>query len=126
MLSPRPRPTGRDRRYDYTVPVRARPVWFTHERYVIGEERQYMTNQILQVLLLILQLLTWALVGRAILSWIDPGMRWPVTRVLNDATDPLIAPIRSIIPPMGMIDLSFIVAIILLQVLRQLLISALS
>ncbi|MDQ3696388.1 MAG: YggT family protein [Chloroflexota bacterium] len=85
-----------------------------------------MTNQILQVLLLILQLLTWALVGRAILSWIDPGMRWPVTRVLNDATDPLIAPIRSIIPPMGMIDLSFIVAIILLQVLRQLLISALS
>lgn len=84
-----------------------------------------MTNQILQVLLLILQLITWALVGRAILSWIDPGMRWPITRILSDVTEPLIAPIRAIIPPMGMIDLSFIVAIILLQVLRQLLVSAL-
>jgi YggT family protein len=84
-----------------------------------------MTNQILEILLLILQLLTWALVGRAILSWIDPGMRWPITRVLADATEPLIAPIRQVVPRLGMIDISFIVAIILLQVLRQLLITAL-
>ena len=69
--------------------------------------------------------LTWALVGRAILSWIDPGGRWAITRVLADATEPLIAPIRQIIPPIGMIDISFIVAIVLLQVLQRLLITAL-
>jgi YggT family protein len=84
-----------------------------------------MTNQILDALLLVLNLLMWALVGRAILSWIDPGARWPVTRVLADATEPLISPIRRVIPPIGMIDISFIVAIILLQVLQRLLISAL-
>lgn len=84
-----------------------------------------MTNQILDAILLVLNLLMWALVGRAILSWIDPGARWPVTRVLADATEPLIAPIRRVIPPIGMIDISFIVAIILIQVLQRLLISAL-
>lgn len=84
-----------------------------------------MSNQILSLILLVLQALTWALVGRAILSWIDPGARWPITRVLADATDPLIAPIRQIIPPIGMIDISFIVAIVLLQVLQRLLITAL-
>lgn len=85
-----------------------------------------MTNQILDALLLVLQVLTWALVGRAILSWIDPGARWPITRILADATEPLIAPIRRVIPPIGMIDISFIVAIVLLQVLQRLLVTALN
>lgn len=83
-----------------------------------------MANQILQILLMALQILTWALLGRALLSWVDPRQQWAISRVLADITDPVIAPLRRVIPPIGMIDISFIVAILLIQVLQRLLIQA--
>ncbi len=84
-----------------------------------------MAQQIGEVVLAVLNILSLALIGRAILSWFDPGARWPITQVLAAITEPLIAPIRQIVPPVGMIDLSFIVAILLLQVLQRLLRQAL-
>lgn len=83
-----------------------------------------MANQILEILLMALQLLTYALLGRALLSWVDPRQQWAISRVLADITDPVIAPLRRVIPPIGMIDISFIVAILLIQVLQRLLIQA--
>lgn len=80
---------------------------------------------ILEILIWALQLLTFALIGRAILSWIDPGGQWAISRVLADITDPVIAPLRRVIPPLGMIDISFIVAILLIQMLMRLLTQAL-
>jgi YggT family protein len=84
-----------------------------------------MTGTVLDILLWILNLLTIALIGRAILSWVDPRGQWGISRILADVTEPLIAPIRRIIPPIGMIDISFIVAILLIQVLERLLRQAL-
>jgi YggT family protein len=84
-----------------------------------------MAETILSILLTLLQLLTYALIGRALLSWFDPRGQWTITRILADVTDPLIAPLRRVIPPVGMLDLSFIVAIILIQVLERLLRQAL-
>ena len=84
-----------------------------------------MTNTIIEILLWALQLVTFALIGRAILSWIDPGQQWSISRILAEVTDPLIAPLRRVIPPFGMIDISFIVAILLIQVLERLLRQAL-
>ena len=84
-----------------------------------------MGNQIGELILLLLQLFTFALVGRAILSWFDPYARWPISRVLTDITEPFVAPIRQVVPRVGMIDLSFLVAFILLMVLRNLLATAL-
>ena len=83
-----------------------------------------MANQILQILLMALQILTYALLGRALLSWVDPRQQWAISRILAEVTDPVIAPLRRVIPPIGMIDLSFIVAILLIQVLQRLLIQA--
>jgi YggT family protein len=80
-----------------------------------------MTDTILGILIWVLQLLTFALIGRAILSWIDPRMEWGISRILADVTDPVIAPLRRVIPPLGMIDISFIVAILLIQMLMRLL-----
>ena len=84
-----------------------------------------MTETILSILLYLLQILTFALIGRALLSWFDPGMQWGISRILADVTEPLIAPIRRVVPPLGMIDISFIIAIILIQVLERLLRQAL-
>lgn len=82
-------------------------------------------EMVVGILLWILQLLTFALIGRALLSWFDPRMQWTISRILADVTDPIVAPLRRVIPPVGMIDLSFIVAIILIQVLQTLLRQAL-
>jgi YggT family protein len=57
---------------------------------------------------------------RAILSWFpyDPSSPLnPVRRVAFALTEPLLAPLRRIIPPIGMIDISFLVAVIGLQLL---------
>jgi YggT family protein len=83
-----------------------------------------MADSILSILLWALQLLTFALVGRALLSWFDPAQQWPISRILADITEPIIAPLRRVIPPVGMIDISFIVAILLIQVLMRLLTQA--
>ena len=84
-----------------------------------------MSNQIAQLVLWLLNALTLALVGRAILSWFDPWMRWPISRILYDVTEPFVAPIRQVVPRTGVIDLSFFVALILLQLLRRMLAQAL-
>jgi YggT family protein len=73
----------------------------------------------------VLNIFSFALLGRAILSWFDPAGRWPISRILADVTEPVIAPIRRVVPPVGMIDLSFIVAFLLVRVLQTLLARAL-
>ena len=84
-----------------------------------------MADTVLFILLQLLQILTYALIGRALLSWFDPRGQWTISRILADVTEPVIAPLRRVIPPVGMLDLSFIVAIILIQVLQRLLQQAL-
>jgi len=84
-----------------------------------------MADTVLFILLQLLQILTYALIARALLSWFDPRGQWTISRLLADVTEPVIAPLRRVIPPVGMLDLSFIVAIILIQVLQRLLQQAL-
>ncbi|BCO20157.1 membrane protein [Alteromonas sp. KC3] len=67
-----------------------------------------------------LSLMFWVLLLRAILSWVSQG-RSPVDYVLHQLTEPFLAPIRRIIPPLGGLDLSVLIAIIALQFLQLLL-----
>ncbi len=57
---------------------------------------------------------------RAILSWFpyDPSSPLnPVRRVVFTITEPVLAPFRRIIPPIGMIDISFLVAFIVVELI---------
>jgi YggT family protein len=59
---------------------------------------------------------------RVVLSWfpLQPGtILAQVNRVLFDVTEPVLRPFRRIIPPIGMFDISFIVVIFLLYILRD-------
>ncbi len=61
------------------------------------------------------------LFARAIMSWfpIRPGTPWAsVYGVLLDLTEPVLAPLRRIIPAAGMFDLSFLVLFVALGILR--------
>lgn len=83
-----------------------------------------MPTQVADLLLLILQIFSFILLGRAICSWFDPGFRSSIGKVLYDLTEPIIAPIRQVVPPIGMLDLSILVAFVILYILRQLISSA--
>lgn len=59
-------------------------------------------------------LIFWVLIIRAILSWVNQGYN-PVAMVMEQLTEPFLAPIRKVIPPAGGFDWSILVAIIALQ-----------
>ena len=62
----------------------------------------------------IFTLLFWILVIRALLSWFSQG-RSPVEYVMHQLTEPLLRPVRRILPPLGGLDLSVLVVLIGLQ-----------
>ncbi|MBU2510072.1 YggT family protein [bacterium] len=68
-----------------------------------------------------LTLLTFAIIGRAILSWIQPDPRHPVSRWLRKITDPILNPLGKIIPPIAGLDITPIIAIVLIQFVQNLL-----
>jgi YggT family protein len=84
-------------------------------------------SDITGILNLLFTVLSLAVIARALLSWFDPGLRYPISQILVDLTEPIIAPIRRIVPPDGgMIDLSPLIALILLQVIERVIISSLN
>jgi YggT family protein len=64
--------------------------------------------------------LSLAIIIRALMSWIMPAGGTGLTRVLIDVTEPILAPIRRMLPPLGGIDFSPLLAIILIQVVSSL------
>jgi YggT family protein len=58
---------------------------------------------------------------RAIFSWFPPpeGAAATLYRLLMDLTEPVLAPLRRVIPPAGMFDLSFTVLIVFMFILRN-------
>ncbi|OOE47086.1 YggT family protein [Salinivibrio kushneri] len=65
------------------------------------------------------KLLFWVLILRAILSWVSQGNN-PVEYVFHQLTEPVCAPVRRIIPPLGGLDLSILVIFIALQFINML------
>lgn len=66
----------------------------------------------------LVQLYVFALFGRAILSWFPVSPNGPMATVysfLYTVTEPVLAPLRRIIPPMGGFDISFLVVVLLIQ-----------
>ena len=62
-------------------------------------------------------LVFWILIIRAILSWVSQGYN-PVAAVFEQLTEPMLRPIRKVIPPLGGLDLSILVLIIAMQFLQ--------
>lgn len=56
-----------------------------------------------------------------ILSWLNPGVQHPAVSLLHKITEPVLKPVQRLIPHMGGIDLSPMVALLGLQVLKMLL-----
>jgi YggT family protein len=72
----------------------------------------------------LLQVMAWGIFIRVILSWFvmtsKSGTLVSVYQVLVQVTEPILAPLRRIIPMIGMFDITPIVAFILLQIIGEL------
>ncbi len=56
---------------------------------------------------------------RAVISWVNPDPFNPLVQFLNRATDPILAPIRRFMPPLGPVDVSPWVATIILYSINK-------
>lgn len=75
-------------------------------------------------IILLLNVLSYAILGRVLLSWVDQGGNMRITQILHEITEPMLAPLRGILPSGGMFDFTPIIAMLLLQVLEMLVRSA--
>ncbi len=79
-------------------------------------------RDIIQLLDVVFWVVNLLILVRVILSWI-PGIGFdhPVVRIVHRLTAPIIDPIRRMMPSAGGLDLSPLVAVLLLSLVRQLL-----
>lgn len=64
-----------------------------------------------------------AILIQVVLSWVAPGTYNPAVSLIYSLTEPILRPIRRLLPPMGGLDLSPLVALIALQLVSMLLIA---
>jgi YggT family protein len=57
--------------------------------------------------------------GRVLVSWIDTGRRSQLSTFLFAATEPILAPIRRLLPQTGMLDLSPMIVLLVLGAVLQ-------
>lgn len=57
--------------------------------------------------------------ARVLISWVNPRFEGPVARFLYETTEPLLSPIRRVLPQTGMIDFSPLVLSMLLLILMR-------
>ncbi|MCD6548962.1 MAG: YggT family protein, partial [Thermodesulfobacterium sp.] len=61
------------------------------------------------------------IIARAIISWVNPYPYHPVVRFLYRVTEPVLAPLRRIIPPIAGIDITPAIVIFIIFVIQNLL-----
>lgn len=70
-----------------------------------------------------LTLYMWLIIGRAVVSWVNPDPYNPIVNFLNRATEPVLAPVRRWIPMGGIgIDISPVIVIMAIYFLQQFLV----
>jgi len=80
---------------------------------------------IAQIIGAILTILTWIIIIRALISWVNPDPYNSIVQFLYRVTEPILMPIRRILPAMGGIDLSPIVALVGIMFIRSFLVQTL-
>lgn len=68
----------------------------------------------------LLKIYGYLIIARAIISWMNPNPGNPAIRFIHTVTDPVLEPIRRILPSMGGVDFSPFVAMIIIWFLMSL------
>jgi YggT family protein len=74
---------------------------------------------IAKVLGIVLNIAMWTIIIRALLSWVNPDPYNPIVQVLTRVTEPVLKPIRKLVPTWKMgVDLSPLIAILIIYFLE--------
>ena len=81
---------------------------------------------IAKILDVILNIYNWVIIIAALVSWVSPDPYNPIVRFLYAVTEPVLRPIRRVIGyRLGPIDISPLIAILVIMFIRMFLISSL-
>ena len=79
-----------------------------------------------KILDIALTLYMWIIIGRAVISWVNPDPYNPIVRFLNSVTEPVLYPIRRRLPiSLGGLDLSPILVILVIIFIQSFLVQSL-
>ena len=76
---------------------------------------------LVNLVVLLLNIIWFAIFARAIISWFPIDQNGPVVRALDAITEPILEPLRRVVPRVGMIDITPMVAILLIFAITYLL-----
>ncbi|UZE23481.1 YggT family protein [Pseudomonas sp. B21-056] len=91
-----------------------------------GNPLQLLIWSIIGVTALFLKIFFFALIISVILSWVAPGSHNPGAELVNQVCEPALAPFRRIVPNLGGLDISPILAFMVLKLLDMLVINNLA
>jgi YggT family protein len=75
-----------------------------------------LSFEIARLIMVVLDLYTWVIIAAAVISWINPNPYNPVVRLLRRLTEPVLAPIRQLLPPWKTFGLDFSPMIVILLI----------
>jgi YggT family protein len=75
----------------------------------------------IEIIIILCQVLAIIIFVRAILSWFATSPNSQVVLFLDRITEPILAPLRRIVPRLGMVDITPMIAIIILLLIASLL-----
>jgi YggT family protein len=91
-----------------------------------GDPLHLLIWSIIGVTALFLKIFFFALIVSVILSWVAPASHNPGAELVNQITEPMLAPLRRILPNLGGLDISPILAFMVLKLLDMLVINNLA
>ncbi|KFE57412.1 YggT family protein [Pseudomonas syringae] len=91
-----------------------------------GDPLHLLIWSIIGVTALFLKIFFFALIVSVILSWVAPASHNPGAELVNQITEPMLAPLRRILPNLGGLDISPILAFMVLKLLDMMVINNLA
>jgi YggT family protein len=64
------------------------------------------------------RILFYCVIGSVILSWVAPGNNHPLLQIVEEMSDAILQPIRKFMPPMGGLDFTPIIGLVLLNLIN--------
>ena len=69
-----------------------------------------------RVIMFVLDIYTWVIIAAAVISWVAPNPYNPVVRLLHRVTEPVLAPVRQLLPPWKTFGLDFSPLVVILVI----------
>jgi YggT family protein len=90
----------------------------------VRSEDNAINHTLLAFANILIEVLLVAIVARAVISWFPINPRSPLVTILNDITEPVLAPLRKIVPQLGMVDITPMIAMLVLFFIQRAISSA--